>query len=292
MVDKKTKTKAAMMQELESIKGLLLEDDEIPILQEIFDSEPGSKATQAPMSRHELNELHDQFTALSQSIAGKHTEPQHSNQPQSNQPQSSQQQSSQQQLPPQTSASLLDAFTRVSQQQAPKTAQAQQTSILPKLQQPSLFHEEEFVEDIDQYHHAASHESQPGQNISTSHSSTNHSNNHTQRPALAKASGENPFLPQHIRARLHGNNPPPMFDYAASAQLPQTTLKNKTEPLLDQYKNSLHDNHHDGQKSSSPRQQLIKEVIAAVMPQLEKELQQKLEQLSQQELERLRHSDT
>ena len=66
MADNKGKTKAAILHELESIKGLLLEDDEIPILQEtIADSEPGSSR---PLPKHDLDELHDVFQALSHNI--------------------------------------------------------------------------------------------------------------------------------------------------------------------------------------------------------------------------------
>lgn len=263
MVDNKNKTKAAMMQELESIKGLLLEDDEIPILQEVFasESERGfnstapanneskNKAAQTPMSRQHIEALHDQFEALGQSIAGKHADPDHRDT-----------------KAPQNASSLLDAFTRAAPPQIPKAPQP-----TPKLQQPSLFQEDTQGPD-----------------------EGSRSDSNAQRPALAKASGENPFLPQHIRARLHGNNPPPMFDYAASTshtKAPttpiQTTTKSNAEMLIEPPKHSEH--------KDSPllptKHQLIKEVIATVMPQLEKELQHKLEQLSQQELERLRNPD-
>ena len=44
MADNKTKTKAAMLIELESIKGLLKEEDDIPILQEVIEQTPASEA--------------------------------------------------------------------------------------------------------------------------------------------------------------------------------------------------------------------------------------------------------
>lgn len=255
MVDNKNKTKAAMMQELESIKGLLLEDDEIPILQEVFANESKSgqnhKAAQAPMSRQHLEALHDQFEALGQSIAGKHTDLEHPDT-----------------QAPRNASSLLDAFTRVS---PPQTAKAPQPAHVPK-QQPSLFQDDT-----------------PGIDESS------RNDNSTQRPALAKASGENPFLPQHIRARLHGNNPPPMFDYAASTNVSHNASTKPIQNAANSKTNLLLDPTRSSEQKDSPllatKQQLIKEVIATVMPQLEKELRQKLEQMSQQELEKLRGSD-
>ena len=49
MGDNKTKTKAAMLDELESIKDLLLEEDDIPILQEVIEHKhaPEIKAPKA-----------------------------------------------------------------------------------------------------------------------------------------------------------------------------------------------------------------------------------------------------
>ena len=52
---------------------------------------------------------------------------------------------------------------------------------------------------------------------------------------LGKAAGENPFLPEHIRSRLHGNNPPPSFEFAtakkiAASSQPKTLLGNYSVP--------------------------------------------------------------
>lgn len=93
------------------------------------------------------------------------------------------------------------------------------------------------------------------------------------RPALAKASGENPFLPQHIRARLHGNNPPPLFDFMVNKT--SDSAATMTSPGSESDKNTL-------------RQNLIKEVVEAMLPKMEEELRQRLKELTQQELERLR----
>lgn len=79
--------------------------------------------------------------------------------------------------------------------------------------------------------------------------------------AKAKAIGENPFLPQHIRDRLQGNNPPPLFNENTLA-LPSNA-------------------------SGKSRLQLINELMTQLQPTLERELRQKLFSLSEQELERL-----
>ena len=86
------------------------------------------------------------------------------------------------------------------------------------------------------------------------------------RPALAKASGENPFLPQHIRARLHGNNPPPLFEPATAEKPTLTTNKSAAEPIIS-------------------RQQLIRDLVAVVLPQVEQELRQRLHTLTDDQLQ-------
>src|SRR5690606_21897352 len=96
-----------------------------------------------------------------------------------------------------------------------------------------------------------------------------------QRPALAKASGENPFLPQHIRARLHGNNPPPLFDFSISKNLSLSNTNTATEIKS------------ESKSENSMRQLLIQKVIASVLPQLEQELRIRLEEMSEQELEQM-----
>jgi hypothetical protein len=93
------------------------------------------------------------------------------------------------------------------------------------------------------------------------------------RPTLAKATGENPFLPQHIRARLHGNNPPPLFDFM---------LNNSNNPAPATISSA------GSSDKKSLHQDLIKDVVDALMPQLEDELRQRLKELTQEELERLR----
>ena len=168
----KHKTKAEILQELESIKGLLLEEDQIPILQDMetyeWHPEPAAKPAAAPLSS------------------------------------------------------------------------------IQETKKPGF-----------------------AANLPPLHSSPQTAN--PTRP-LAKASGENPFLPQHIRARLHGNNPPPLFEYETAKKIISAT------------KNIAH-------KVNKPRQHLVDEVIQALVPQIESELRQKLFAMSVEELEQLLNED-
>lgn len=80
---------------------------------------------------------------------------------------------------------------------------------------------------------------------------------------IPKAMGENPFLPQHIRARLHGNNPPPVFDLSAATSTTKSTGKIET------------------------RQDLINELMKKILPQIEQELRLKLLTMTEDELRKL-----
>lgn len=255
MADNKGKTKAAMLQELESIKGLLRDDDDIPILQEVI--APAEKPHQAPLARHNLDELQVQFQELSQAIAGGKTEESIYSEAVASKPLESRIT----EKAADTSASLMDAFTRASQHQ-PKSAISNQ--------QASLFQEKE-----SQYEEASSTQRYPD-------SAADHpdADNRIQRPPLARASGENPFLPQHIRARLHGNNPPPLFDFSPGKNLPGSKSANETKTGHSEFKT-------ESKPDNTLRQHVIQEVIASVMPQLEKELRRRLEELSEQELEQM-----
>jgi hypothetical protein len=252
MVDSKSKTKAAMMQELESIKGLLLEDDEIPILQEMITGKASSNSYQPTMKKQDLDELHNQFEALSRSMSDKKATA--STGHKSVKPASV------------TSSNLLDAFTRAAQHQPEENNQP--ATPTPTLQQPSLFHDDSH-DALDDFNAG---QQTPSLNFtSESYGSAPDLNNRLQRASLAKAQGENPFLPQHIRARLHGNNPPPLFDYAKRTPPPKASSLEKKSDLND----------------SNSREQLINSVIATMLPQLEQELYEKLAGLTQEALEHL-----
>ncbi|MGM8226276.1 hypothetical protein ACSV5M_06820 [Cellvibrio sp. ARAG 10.3] len=267
MADNKGKTKAAILHELESIKGLLLEDDEIPILQEtIADRAPGSDR---PLPKRDLDELHDVFQALSHNIrnaAGKIGAP----------------------TPPARPSGLLDALVHPQNRTSPIKPEAtgKQASLFGDTRPgDSQLNDKKFSDSkpdktasdadedyLDQATVDPTEEPNEKWKEAAFDQPLNYAVNKSitppPRPALAKASGENPFLPQHIRARLHGNNPPPLFD-PATAEKPMAVKASK--PAEEPFN----------------RQQLIREVTAAVMPQIEQELRQRLHALTDEQLQDL-----
>lgn len=97
------------------------------------------------------------------------------------------------------------------------------------------------------------------------------------RPA-AKPAGENPFLPQHIRARLQGNNSPPSI-----------SLEDLEESINKRFQNlSLGSSpSHTAKKPSSIQQQLINDIMDKMLPEMAKELRGRLEKMNKQMLEAL-----
>lgn len=203
------KTKAEILQELESIKGLLLEEDDIPILQDM---------------EGEDEILDEEFHSEPPVLINRHESV----------------------LPGQ--GSLFDE---------PKSAM---TKIAEQLDTATKFHES---------HSLAQEHKKTG---FASHLGVAHSSSHTDNRPLAKASGENPFLPQHIRERLHGNNPPPLFEYETAKKIISST------------KNIAH-------KTNKPRQYLVEEVMLSMMPQIERELRHRLFAMSVEDLEKLLNDD-
>lgn len=190
------KTKTEMLQELESIKGLLLENDDIPLLQEVeIAHQPVSIS---PASTNSTAATLDVKTQELQTNPLSHTQ-----------------------------TSLFDDEPNVAtpayQDESPQDQPA------PKTQDPK---------------YAAV----------------------TRQPI--KAAGENPFLPQHIRERLHGNNPPPLFAHETARK-----IMNATKSMQP--------------KTQRPRQQLIDDVINSMLPQVESELRHRLFAMSTDELESL-----
>ena len=109
-----------------------------------------------------------------------------------------------------------------------------------------------------------------------------HAKSNSPRASTVKASGENPFLPEHIRARLHGNNPPPSFAQStarriASTSRPTTLLGSTSAP-------------NEQEKSQSIQQELIDGIIKKMMPEIEKELRQRLTLMSESLLQELKNS--
>jgi hypothetical protein len=203
------KTKAEILQELESIKGLLLEEDDIPILQDM---------------EGEDEILDEEFHPEPPVLINRHESV----------------------LPGQ--GSLFDE---------PKSAAIK---IAEQLDTATKSHE---------LHSSVQEHKKPG---FASHLGAIHASTPTDHRPLAKASGENPFLPQHIRERLHGNNPPPLFEYEAAKKIISST------------KNIAH-------KINKPRQYLVEEVMLSIMPQIEIELRHRLFAMSVEDLEKLLNED-
>ncbi len=88
----------------------------------------------------------------------------------------------------------------------------------------------------------------------------------TSHHTMPKAVGENPFLLQHIRERLHGNNPPPIFDIDLTQKM-NNHLKSKPHT----------ENRHD----------LVNELVKRYLPQIEQELRLKLLAMTEDELKKL-----
>ena len=217
------KTKAEILQELESIKGLLLEEEDIPILQEELPLPPSPGAqvtpTPAPLPSHPSvlpgqGSLFDDGQAATQAspiagdTAGVHAAAQPANHISNN-----------------TTSHTITPSTAQAASQATVSNPAPMASLSQGLSQGN-------------------------------------------RPVLGKAQGENPFLPQHIRERLHGNNPPPLFEYETAKKIVSATK-------------SLQ------QASGVSRQQLINEVVAQLQPEIERALRQHLANLSPEDLHKL-----
>lgn len=203
------KTKAEILQELESIKGLLLEEDGIPILQNMEDEIL-------------LDEFHSEppllFSQHETALAGQ--------------------------------ASLFDETISFEELSSEIT---------------KIVHQENMGSDRQ--------DSSSTQEAKTSFSARlHHSASPQQQRLTARASGENPFLPQHIRERLHGNNPPPLFEYETAKKIISST------------KNIAH-------KTNKPRQYLVEEVMLSMMPQIERELRHRLFAMSVEDLEKLLNED-
>ena len=214
------KTKAEILHELESIKGLLLEVDDIPILSDMDESSDETITFDEPAHalQHSSSALPGQVSLFDESAAA-----------------------------------------------------------INKIAHPLANHEVEVATNGTEQHLAEHHlaEQQSAENEPRQHGFAAHIQSpHPHNPArpLAKASGENPFLPQHIRERLHGNNPPPLFEYETAKKIISAT------------KNINH-------KINQPRQHLVDEVVHSMMPQIEAEMRHRLFAMSIEDLEKLLHED-
>jgi len=240
MVDTTTKTKAAMLHELESIKGLLLENDEIPILQEVEDIEPQNYnpiANPDPV-------ITAQFMASQFKAAEKFEE-----------------------------TIKVDEIEKVTPRVFVEEQQDffEAPSHKPHFESGTTNAHNELLDTIEELEkHTAE---------VTAHKLATETHKPNARPSLAKATGENPFLPAHIRSRLHGNNPPPLFAQETAHKIASTSVPSRLLGNTSVFSNNL--------KGSNSQQDIIDSVIDKLMPEIEKELRLRLETMSKQLLDEL-----
>src|SRR5690554_1017596 len=266
MADNKVKTKTAILQELESIKGLLFEQDDIPILQEVIDENGELASPQEALDQEDLDALHEAFQTLKHTIvrASESSAPTddalQQDEPLNNETQPQNPISAAQQAPlfdeepEEVSASIEDT-----QDELPASSADYSTDKSP----------DHLIEEPIPFYGNHQHDDEVSSKPTHKTSKPLSGRPHTTTP---KDSGENPFLPQHIRARLHGNNPPPLFDTTNVS----TNRSRKTSLF------GAEGGH------SSARQDLIRELLDKVMPHIEQDLRQRLQAMTDDELQKLR----
>ena len=263
MGENKTKTKAAMLDELESIKGLLLEEDDIPILQEVIENKDASEETlQEEDSLEELPSPKSLTLPTSSSMQNPANLSTTSNANRAT-----------------TNAALTNTAVK-SAAENKQIYEEQQDFFNSALSndEDNTFHAEAGKELMDTLGELEKHTADVAANKFSMDI-----NKSGARASLAKATGENPFLPQHIRARLHGNNPPPLFENAtaqkiASASVPTRQLGNTFSPSGISFGN---------EKINGHQKDIIDSIIEKMMPELEKELRNRLEIMTKNLLDEL-----
>lgn len=277
MAETTTKTKAAMLLELESIKGLLLEEDDIPILQEVEESEGFSSESFDIDTSHtddldldaedfkaaELYEEDFDENALDEELIH---------------PQSSTFSSSTFEPQPLIKNShhsveneTAKPVTRliVEEQQDFFDSPSPANSLKSETQQ--IASEKDLLNTIDEL------EKHTAEVAASKFSQDLHKT--SARPSLAKATGENPFLPAHIRSRLHGNNPPPLFAQETAKKIASSSIPSR---LLGNTFGATQIN-----KTTGLRNAIIDSLVEKFMPDIEKELRDKLQTLTKEQLEEL-----
>lgn len=229
-----TKTKAAMLNELESIKGLLLEEDDIPILQEVIEqqAEPTPTVSEA-IVQHPETHMTAQNNALQNNTSPNNAAP---------------------------------AKTIFEEQQ--DFFHSASNSNLSDHRAATFEREHSNSELLDTLSELEKHTAEV-----TAGKLARDTNKHSfERPNLAKATGENPFLPEHIRARLHGNNPPPLFANITARKISTTSVPSRQLGNTFTVASTAKSNHqHD----------IIESIIEKMMPEIEKELRARLELMHQ-----------
>lgn len=251
MGENKTKTKAAMLNELESIKGLLLEEDDIPILQEVIENKDTPEESPAPES-----------PAMQNSASPAHTT--------SNADRTT--------ANPTLATATSAALKSTGENKAVYEEQQDFFNSALSADNNETFHAKAGKELMDTLGELEKHTA----DVAANKFSTD-INKIGSRASLAKATGENPFLPQHIRARLHGNNPPPLFENETAQKISTTTVP--TRQLGNTFSMSNISFGHE--KTSSHQKDIIDSIVEKMMPELEKELRNRLEIMTKNLLDEL-----
>lgn len=240
-----TKTKAAMLNELESIKGLLLEEDDIPILQEEVIEQLAGQTPAAARPQESETTMTAQTKAAARAIfeeqqdffhSHSHSETNH-NHNHSHSHSHSDHEAATAAAMELVDNELLDTLSELEKHTAEVTA--------GKLAKDA--HKHSFA-----------------------------------RPNPAKATGENPFLPEHIRARLHGNNPPPLFANVTARKIANSSIPSRQLGNTFTVASSAKSNHQQ-----DVIENMIESIIEKMMPEIELELRSRLELMSKTLLDEL-----
>ena len=215
MVDNKSKTKTEMLLELESIKGLLREEDDIPILQEMIAAERNTETERNTEAERSIETIADVQKLKPQALAT------------SSQP-------------------------------------------TPGVEQQDFFNKSATVDSATQLLNTLSDLAALTDAVATHKTTAGHNTATKAKPAAShpdsiKAAGENPFLPAHIRTRLHGNNPPPLFELETAKK-----IVNSSRPT------TFLGNTQYTAKATNHQQELIDDILETMLPEIEKELRERL----------------
>lgn len=238
----KGKNRAAILQELESIKGLLVDEEDIPVLQEVIDNAEAHLEGDETFDDDDLQELQQAYRDLL--LAQETVED------------------------GQETATEAPAFEST-ESAAPDRTEVQTSLFDTDLTQPEDEADAPSFETPDKAPEPEPEIGPPPEPESRGSA--------PRRPGVTKATGENPFLPAHIRARLHGNRPPPLFEpLTPSPQPPQSAGKasNSSES-----------------RDSVKRALLTDELVAEFLPQIETALRERLQAMTEEQIQQLAPKD-
>lgn len=305
------KTKAELLQELQSIQSLLdepedeqfpaLDDDDIPLLDEFLLDDGGAdneddldpladldQAASEVLEADTLDALNAAYAALTDDLtseqhpASEHKEDREYETATQPKPQ-----------PPQSSATTA---SRGNAPQNPAKANPQTTTSVPDVEQRTnepahsiesgAGHRESAEERIDSEHtDPASPAPLPGQQslfdaprgqAGSSHKESKPGSKPERQPLPQKARGENPFLPQHIRERLRGNQVLPKADFLQPNTPPahQDLPPMVAEKPVEKFKDPSPASEHVLSDTAAEVSMVVDQLVAEILPTLEARLRE------------------